>query len=61
MSDKPTETMTDSVDTAGSSPAGATASPAEIAALQAQLTAVGLLDPDSYAPGFVGGGNDPTR
>jgi hypothetical protein len=34
--------------------------PAQLAALQAQLTSVGLLDPDSYSPGFVGGGNDPT-
>jgi hypothetical protein len=34
--------------------------PAELAALQAQLTAVGLLDPDTYSPGFAGGGNDPT-
>ena len=34
--------------------------PAELAALQSQLTAVGLLDPDTYSPGFVGGGNDPT-
>ena len=37
------------------------ASPQEIARLQAALTAAGLLDPDDYAPGFIGGAdNDPT-
>ena len=34
--------------------------PDALAALQAQLSQIGLLDPDSYSPGFAGGGNDPT-
>ena len=35
--------------------------PDALAALQSQLTQAGLLDPDSYQPGFVGGAsNDPT-
>lgn len=31
-----------------------------LALFQQQLTQAGLLDPASYSPGFVGGGNDPT-
>lgn len=35
--------------------------PAALAQLQAQLSSAGLLDPDTYQPGFVGGAsNDPT-
>lgn len=35
--------------------------PDAVAALQSQLTAAGLLDPEAYQPGFVGGAsNDPT-